>query len=143
MKFEYKKFPTPPNHALPQRHFSSRPVIPVVIKNPDNGRAIGYEALIDSGADFNILPAEIGEIIGLDIMKGNLINFSGIGSSGHVAYFHKVKISIGGIEHELDCGFSYDIVKNGYGILGQKGFFDHFIVKFDYSKKEIEIKNKS
>ena len=142
MKFEYKKFPIPYSDAFSTRHFSSRPVIPIIIKNPVNGRTIGYEALIDSGADFNILPAEVGEIIGLDIKNGKMVEFGGIGSGGHAAYFHKVKISIGGIEHQLDCSFSYDIVKSGYGILGQEGFFDHFIVKFDHSKKEIEIKDK-
>lgn len=30
--------------------------------------------------------------------------------------------------------------KHGYGLLGQKGFFDIFIVKFDLIKKEIDIK---
>ena len=72
MKFEYKKFPIPYSDAFSTRHFSSRPVIPIIIKNPVNGRTIGYEALIDSGADFNILPAEVGEIIGLDIKNGKM-----------------------------------------------------------------------
>lgn len=37
-------------------------------------------------------------------------------------------------------GFSYDIAKHGFGILGQRGFFDKFAVKFDLSKEEIELK---
>mgnify|MGYP001607964096 FL=1 len=39
-------------------------------------------------------------------------------------------------------GFSYDIAKHGFGILGQKGFFDIFVVKFDLVKEEIELKEK-
>ncbi|MEK9183748.1 MAG: hypothetical protein AAB890_01600 [Patescibacteria group bacterium] len=31
---------------------------------------------------------------------------------------------------------------HGHGILGQKGFFDMFVVKFDFLKKEIELKGK-
>jgi len=29
-----------------------------------------------------------------------------------------------------------------YGVVGQNGFFDNFIVKFDLSKEEIELKNR-
>ena len=37
---------------------------------------------------------------------------------------------------------SDDIANDGYGILGQKGFFDIFSVTFDYQKEEIELKQK-
>jgi hypothetical protein len=45
-----------------------------------------------------------------------------------------------GWDYETIVGFSYEIAKFGFGILGQKGFFDIFVVKFDLSKEEIEIK---
>ena len=41
---------------------------------------------------------------------------------------------------ETIVGFSYDIAKHGFGILGQKGFFDKFVVNFDLVKEEIELK---
>lgn len=37
--------------------------------------------------------------------------------------------------------FSSDISDNGFGILGQKGFFDKFKISFDYRTKEIEIRD--
>jgi len=39
----------------------------------------------------------------------------------------------------LYCGFSRDIPADGYGILGQVGFFDHFKVIFDNQAEEIEV----
>ncbi|MEK7088660.1 MAG: hypothetical protein AAB913_00845 [Patescibacteria group bacterium] len=30
-----------------------------------------------------------------------------------------------------------------YGLVGQKGFFDNFIVKFDLLKEEIDLKTRS
>ena len=51
-------------------------------------------------------------------------------------------INIGGWNYKTTVGFSYDIAKHGFGILGQKGFFDIFIVKFDLTKEEIELKPK-
>ena len=34
---------------------------------------------------------------------------------------------------------SYDIADDSYGILGQRGFFDIFSVKFEYQKERIEL----
>jgi len=53
-----------------------------------------------------------------------------------------VVINIGGWNYKTTVGFSYDIAKHGFGILGQKGFFDIFVVKFDLLKEEIELKEK-
>lgn len=97
--------------------------------------------LIDSGADFCIFDAGIGEYLGIDIKSGNELQFSGIQSLGGAkAYIHKVNLEIGGHQFKAEIGFSYDISRNGYGILGQKGFFDQFVVKFDLQKEDLEIK---
>ncbi|MBI5400829.1 MAG: hypothetical protein HZB12_01805 [Candidatus Yonathbacteria bacterium] len=56
MKFRYAKY----GQTL-------RPVIPVKLRNGDN--EIGYEVLVDSGADMCLFDAEIGEAIGIDIKK--------------------------------------------------------------------------
>lgn len=49
-------------------------------------------------------------------------------------------IEIGGWDYETKVGFSYDIAKSGMPVLGQKGFFNKFVVKFDLTKEEIELK---
>ena len=60
--------------------------------------------------------------------------------------------SLGLLAHEIHASYrrrcfpiqlpypSYDIALHGHGILGQKGFFDIFTVKFDLGKEEIELK---
>lgn len=140
MKFEYKPVELPKSDAFLERHFAFRPIIPIFFKAPNGDRKIGYEALVDSGADYNIFPAQIGEIIGLDIKSGKIDYFGGVGGGKYEAYFHKVKITVGGWEYAVDCAFSYDIAPWGHGIVGQEGFFDIFVIKFDYQKKEIELK---
>ncbi|TSC74771.1 MAG: Uncharacterized protein G01um101430_765 [Parcubacteria group bacterium Gr01-1014_30] len=116
-----------------------KPIIP--IKIVAGKEEIEYAALIDSGADFCILDAEIGEYLGLNIKDGSRIEFGGIQERGGAeAFLHKVTLNIGGWDYKVEVGFSYDIAKQGFGILGQKGFFDIFIVKFDYLKEEIELK---
>ena len=138
MKFDYYKFPLKTSSEL----FGSsilKPLIPVKISSGQN--TIKHLVLLDSGADFCIFNAEVGESLGLDIKSGKKEKFGGIQKlDGSEAFLHKIVINIGGWDHVITVGFSYDIAKHGYGILGQKGFFEIFSVKFDYSKEAIEIK---
>ena len=140
MKFKYHKLnlPTPSDFF---GKFIFKPIIPVKISNL--GAGVKYAALIDSGADFCIFDAGIGEYLGINIKSAAEIQFGGIQTLGGAkAYLHKVNIEIGGHKFRTDVGFSYDIARHGYGILGQRGFFDIFSVKFDLAKEEIELKPK-
>lgn len=142
MKFDYFKFPLPEKSSF----FGSsilKPIIPANIINIGNGKSVRYAALIDSGADFCIFDAEMGEYLGIDIKSGEKETFGGIQDRGGAcAYLHKIEVEIGGWKYKTVVAFSYDIAKRSYGIFGQKGFFDIFSVKFDYSKEEIELKEK-
>lgn len=140
MKFPYLKF------TLEERsdffdHSLLKPIVPITVKLGD--REIGYAALIDSGADFCIFDGEVGEYLGLDVRSGKREMFGGVQERGGAeAFLHKIILNVGGWDHETVVGFSYDIAKHGYGILGQKGFFDIFVVKFDLLKEEIELKER-
>lgn len=140
MKFSYAKF------ALQQRSplfgFSVlRPIIPLTIQAGDH--MLKYQALVDSGADFSIFDAEVGEELGLNIRSGDEMRFGGVqGYGGAVAYLHAVTLILGGKSFQTIVGFSYDIGKRGTGILGQKGFFDRFAVKFELMKESIELSEK-
>ena len=118
-----------------------KPIIPVKIVI--NEKTIRYSALVDSGADFCIFDAEIGEALGLDVKSGEKETFGGIqGKGGAEAFFHKVELNICGWGYKAVVGFSYDIAKFGFGVLGQKGFFDIFTIKFDLLKEEIALKER-
>lgn len=140
MKFDYFKFPLT-NESEFFGKSVLKPVIPIKISAGTS--VIRYAALIDSGADFCIFDAEIGEALGLNVRSGRQEQFGGIQDrGGAMAFVHRVIINIGGWDYKIDVSFSYDIAKWGYGILGQKGFFDIFVVKFDLSKEEVELKER-
>ena len=138
MRFKYRKF----NLISPSDFFGKfilKPIIPIKISGSTT--TLQYAALIDSGADFCIFDAQIGEYLGLNIKLGAQIQFGGIQDFGGAkAYLHKLNMEISGHDIRTDVGFSYDISKDGYGILGQKGFFDIFVVKFDLKKEIVELK---
>lgn len=129
MKFPYKKLSTG----------ISRPIIPVDVFY--KGKLIKYFALIDSGADINIFQKEIGDILGIDIESGRHGMVTGVVQADAQDYFiHPVTIQVGGWKYNTEVAFMPNLSKNGHGLLGQKGFFNLFIIKFDNLKQEIELK---
>jgi len=138
MKFPYLKFPLNKNSAF----FGSailKPIIPVGVSYGE--KTLRYGALIDSGADFCIFDAAVGEYLGIDIHSGSKEVFGGIQERGGAeAFLHEVVLNIGGWDKKVIVGFSYDIAKHGFGILGQKGFFEIFSIKFDLAKEDVELK---
>lgn len=138
MKFPYIKFPQHFSEAFPERKTILRPVIPVILEFEEV--KTGYLALVDSGSDYCFFHSEIAETLGLDWQRGKKMNFVGVTGQRATAYFHNINLYIGGWPYKLYCGFTSEISLDGFGVLGQIGFFDLFVVKFDLVKEEIEIK---
>ena len=139
MKFSYLKFQIPkPPHAFPHIKSILRPVIRITLGY--NDKKVNYFALIDSGADYCFFHKEIAEVLGIEVEKGKRLEVAGVTGKKSIAYFHHVDLYIGGYKYKLYCGFSSSISPYGFGILGQNGFFNLFVVKFDFRKEEIEIK---
>lgn len=115
-----------------------RPIIRIGVSN--KVAYVQYEVLVDSGADNCIFDSQIGEILGIDILKGRLDKVTGITGNPEPCYFHPVTISIGGFSYNIEAGFMRNL-RWPYGILGQKGFFNLFKIEFDYRKEKIELGN--
>ena len=130
MKFKYKKYGSG----------ILRPVIPIEIIYKDI--AVSYEVLVDSGSDICIFDAQIAEILRINLKNGREQKVSGLTGISESYYVHPVIISVGGWKYNIDVGFLPNIGKFGYGVVRQKGFFDIFIVKFDFLKEEVELKQR-
>ena len=133
MKFRYKKFGS-----------TLRPVIPIEVSSTKNPKGFGYGVLVDSGADICIFLAEIGEALGLNVKSGKAQEVFGIGGKASIYYLHKVTVKVGGWPYEIEVGFMPNVSGHimQYGVVGQKGFFDIFTVKFDLLKSEVELKTR-
>lgn len=128
MKFGYKKYGP---GVL-------RPVIPVEISYKD--RSVLYEVLVDSGSDFCIFDAEIGELLGIDVPSGEPHTVGGITGAVETYYAHTVTLKVDGWSYAIKAGFLPNIARFGYSVVGQRGFFDTFVVKFDLLREDIELK---
>jgi hypothetical protein len=141
MRFEYKRY---------QREHEGdiqRPVIEIVMRNLRDplSTAIAYEALVDSGSDRNIFPAEIADLLGIELTATKHVHYVGgvIAGERRPVYFHPVEIEVGGLggpAYMTSAGFMPELSKGGYGLLGRVGFFDEFtFVKFKQAEHVLEI----
>ena len=131
MRFKYKAY----GDAL-------RPVVPVTLFY--KGAYVDYEVLIDSGSDHCFFDSEIGEDIGIFRNNSEIREVFGVGGKISLYYNHSVILKIGDKSFETEVGFMPNLGGNivSYGIVGQKGFFDNFIIQFDYIKEGVELKER-
>jgi hypothetical protein len=144
MRFEYKRYR--------QEHGPDivRPVIEVVLRNLRDATApvVAYEALVDSGSDRNIFPAELAEVLGIELGAAKTVHYVGgvVAGERRPVYFHPIEIEVGGLGGPAFwtvVGFMPQFSKAGYGLLGRNGFFDVFtFVKFKDAEHALEIGRK-
>ncbi len=91
-----------------------RPVIEIRVRGKKD-ESVRYEVLVDSGADLCLFDAEIGEAVGIKVADGK----------PREVFMPQV------------AGRAMP-----YGLVGQRGFFDAFVVKFDLHKEEVELKQR-
>lgn len=114
----------------------SRPIIPLILKSAT--MFIIYEGLVDSGADYCIFSLEIGRKLGVSLSDKNKVHFVGVGRDEVEGWWSEMEIRIGKHAYTTQVIFA-DISDFGHGILGQKGFFDHFDVQLSYERQAVNI----
>jgi hypothetical protein len=138
MKFRYQKLPLLGHD--PRRPLVARPLLPIILVGKNHRTPTPYYALLDSGADRCIFPAELASHVGIAAIEtGARESAVGIGSQRVDVYYHQLSIEIVGDPRDLptEVGFSREI---RLPILG-RSFFRHFrVVAFAELKEEVELK---
>jgi len=102
-----------------------RPIVKVGLRDA-NGELFELGVLVDSGADITIFSRRIGDIMGIDVEKGEEKIFRGI--VGELfAYVHKIPIFINDREVETRVAFALSEVPN---LLGRLDIFRNFEINF-------------
>lgn len=83
MKFKYSEYQDDKGRKI------YRPSVPITFKY--KSKFIQTTAIIDSGADFNILPIEMAGILGIKLEPKTKISFQGAGSNNFPVYSSRVK----------------------------------------------------
>ncbi len=115
--------------------YAFRPMIPVQLSHQD--KSIVVHALVDSGADHCIFPADVAEYLGHRLKSGEKRKFQGIGGDIH-GYLHQNYLKLLG--KSIRCNIYFSEEYNDFGLLGQREFFSNFKVTFDYKNKKLIVK---
>ncbi len=118
-----------------------RPIIPITLRN--KGITTETFGLIDSGSDLTILHGDLSYLLDVDVSMLQTTAFSGIkkGAEAHATgYLFPLEIGIEQSFFKIPVLFSFDIPSSVFGILGQVGLFDNFIIEFERANKRVLLK---
>ena len=132
LKIAYKIFPDPHGGVL----YSAVLNVQLALASQNAPRTKRLEAVIDSGASRCIFHSAIGRSIGLDIRSGMKEEVMGI-SGSQTMYIHEISLYVPGGAVVTRAGFSDDLPLAG--LLGMKGFFEHFKILFDPVQQACEL----
>jgi len=93
---------------------------------------------VDSGADLCIFDAELTEELELDLEQGERAVVAGATGNLQDVYIHPVELTVG--HHTFGARVAFMATTHPYGLAGQSGFFSQFIITFDQSTEELELR---
>jgi len=116
------------------------PFIPIFLRDR-NDKLYEFTGLIDSGADFTLIPKDLADFLGLKLGKGETT--AGIGGSAKVRN-SKMNLTIKNQRERYNLEIPVLILMENYAdvpiLLGRNGFFDNFHINFRQDEEKITLK---
>lgn len=112
------------------------PTVPISISSDTRTTPYMFNALIDSGADHSLFPAEHAQIIGINVKSVTPRKVGGVGKGGPIiAYRHDIILNVIQKSFVTYADFTYDC---DIAILGREGFFNLF-KRIDFDQKNHKV----
>ncbi len=102
--------------------------VQIALPSSSSPRTKRFEALIDSGASRCLFHSDFATHLGIDYRSCPIEVTQGIGGSENT-YLHEIALHIPGGPVVILAGFKDNLPIAG--LLGMKGFFEHFKITFD------------
>ena len=83
---------------------------------------------IDSGADITVIKRSFGELLGIDIEKGEKAEFGGVSGAKIQTNIHRIKVRLGDQEYKARVAFATD--DRPPNLLGRIDVFNLFEIRF-------------
>ena len=126
IEFDHK-----PEHSRTQK-ILYRPIAKVYLLRQGNEWIAEY-FYVDSGADYTLIPYQLGKFLGLERDASDVKEIGGIG--GIIgARFVTVPMKIG--THQFDCVLAWAQIERVPFLLGRESVFDHFDITFHQRNKK-------
>ncbi|MEN8253816.1 MAG: retroviral-like aspartic protease family protein [Patescibacteria group bacterium] len=130
VSFSFKKDDTRVLGAIYQ------PVAKVYFLSDFDNKWRSIQMLVDTGADYSILPKYAVSLLEIDLKKSKrVVESVGIGGSQKVSFIEKTKVKIGSFKREIPVGIAHS--NKLPPIMGRHLFFETFNVSFNKRNKLI------
>jgi hypothetical protein len=134
----YTRHRVDPNPAFPCGEEIPRVLCWVGIKQGGKHSTV-IQAMIDTGSDYCVFPADVLDELGIDKGSLPLGEIRGMGEAQNI-YYATVTLWVKDVgEWEVYAGFSEYLRITGSGLLGFRGFLERFKIVFDPSASEVTI----
>ncbi len=111
------------------------PLVPVTIFDPHE--SLELLALVDFGAEHNVMPADLAAELGISLNSAEPVTIVGAGEHEVPGSLVLVSLKIGERRWAAPVIFAEGLMRP---VLGQAGFFAFFNVTFRYPKREMDIR---
>jgi hypothetical protein len=112
------------------------PLIKVTLRH--QGKRVTVLAMIDSGADICVFNLEYAKALEIDLKMCDPVVVSGVEGKAHDCYRTKVDLEPEGLP-KITVPVLFIDSSGVDGLLGQEGFFDHFIITFYRQEGYFEV----
>jgi hypothetical protein len=136
----YSYFDIPAREAFPEGRRAPRPIVKLILINPDKAQELACYAIMDSGADRCVFPRSFMEPLGFASGACPTEMIAGVGSKNVPTHYTHATIDLQGIvQCQANIAFTTGWEQLGLGLLGQVGFFDRFHVHFKLPENSCDI----
>jgi predicted aspartyl protease len=112
-----------------------RPVAKVEFWSPEFNEWQTHTMLIDTGADYTILPMYMAGLLGLDMSKADTIKTNGIEGARQTSFLEGVKVRLGKHERSIPVGIAH--TSRIPPLMGRHLFFETFHTIFEGSDRVV------
>ncbi len=114
-----------------------KPILTVILINPDTGAKQPCYSLIDTGASECVFPGYMAFLLGHNLEKGTSVLIDGINSKIQ-AWMHMTTMVV----NDIKIGTAPVYYVNGLemGLIGERNFLSKFTLEINYPKKIFSIR---
>lgn len=112
-----------------------RPVANVQFWSEEFNEWQTHTMLIDTGADYTILPLYMVGLLGLDLSQAQTVRTNGIEGSRQTSFFDGLKVRVGGHERVIPVGVAH--TSRIPPLMGRHLFFETFTTQFEGSERVV------
>lgn len=124
VKFQFRRIPSDIFGVI------YRPYADVLLQNKQDKSWLKVTMVVDTGADYTILPISYADYLGIDVKKDCLAQIThGIGGSETIYLYKSLSVKIGDFYRKIPVGF---LNRNDIPpLMGRHQFFETFKAVFD------------